>query len=60
MAILDRDGATASGAASHVLHGGTRDMLILLHIVQDRPAYLEGASATTAPVQEFPPAPPRL
>lgn len=53
--ILDEDGRAASGPASFVLHGGTRDMLILMHIVDDRPAYLEAAVA--APVDRLPPAP---
>lgn len=52
--LLDAGGLCASGPASCVLEGGTTDLLILLHVIDGRPAYLEGAPSTHAAVPAFP------
>ena len=49
------DGVALTGRPAHVLYGGTRDLLVLLHIVGERPAYLEGVPTSNHDVCTFPP-----
>lgn len=50
----DAEGHVSDGASSHVLVGGDGRLLVLLHIIGDRPAYLEGAPVDDAGVTSFP------
>lgn len=49
------DGVALTGRPAHVLYGGTPDLLVLLHIVGERPAYLEGVPTSNHDVCTFPP-----
>ncbi|WP_145952701.1 hypothetical protein [Tessaracoccus aquimaris] len=52
--LVGADGVTPSGPSCYVLEGGTRDLLVLLHVIDDRPAYLEGAPSPGLSIPEFP------
>ncbi|SHI33707.1 hypothetical protein SAMN02745244_00130 [Tessaracoccus bendigoensis DSM 12906] len=53
--LVGDDGTAPRGASCHVLQGGTADLLALLHVVDDRPAYLEGAPRPGLVMTDFPP-----
>ena len=52
--LTDEQGRVPTGAASHVLRGGTDDLLLLLHVVDGRPSYLECSPLRGEAVLEFP------
>lgn len=52
--LVDGTAPAPDAAPDFVLYGGTNDMLVLLHIVADRPAYLEGAPGCAAGATSFP------
>lgn len=52
--LADADGLVRHGSSSHVLVGGDGHILVLLHIIGDRPSYLEGAPVDDRRVASFP------